>query len=63
MFAVDEASVEAIRQAFEERGELTAAVELRRRFPGIGDVGRARQLGRVILARKPISDRPAVNPR
>ena len=32
MFAVDEA---AIRRVFTEEGELSAIVELRRRFPGV----------------------------
>ena len=35
MFVVSEADAAAIRTAFEQRGELSAAVELRRRFPGI----------------------------
>lgn len=33
MFAVDEAAAEAIRKAYQERGELAAVVELRRYFP------------------------------
>jgi len=33
MFSVDEATAEAVRKVFEERGELAAAVELRRHFP------------------------------
>jgi hypothetical protein len=37
MVSVDEMTVEAIRQVFEESGELSAAVELRRHFPGITD--------------------------
>jgi len=35
MFAVDEADVAAIRRVFTEEGELSAIVELRRRFPGV----------------------------
>ena len=48
MFAVDEATVEAVRRALDESGELAAAVELRRRFPGIPDIARARQHVRII---------------
>ena len=33
MFAVDEATAAAIRNAFNERGELSAIVEFRRHFP------------------------------
>ena len=35
MFTVSEAEASAIRAVYEQRGELSAAVELRRRFPGI----------------------------
>jgi hypothetical protein len=42
MFSVDDASVSAIRQALEEGGEFAAAIELRRRFPGIQDNEQAR---------------------
>jgi hypothetical protein len=42
MFVVDEATAEAIRQAYVESGELSAIVELRRRFPGITDNENAR---------------------
>ena len=41
MFVVSEAEAAAIRTAFEQRGELSAAVELRRRFPGIIDNAQA----------------------
>jgi hypothetical protein len=33
MFSVTEADAAAIRAVYEKRGELSAAVELRRRFP------------------------------
>jgi hypothetical protein len=33
----------AIRTAFEQEGELSAAIELRRRFPGITDNAEARE--------------------
>jgi hypothetical protein len=48
MFAVDEATAEAVRRAFEADGELAAAVELRRHFPGIADLAQARLHVRVI---------------
>jgi hypothetical protein len=36
-----------------ERGEFAAAVELRRRFPGIGDTAQARECARTIANWKP----------
>ena len=35
MYVVTEADAAAIREAYETGGELSAAIELRRRFPGI----------------------------
>jgi hypothetical protein len=37
MFVVTEADAAAIRAIFEQEGELSAAIELRRRFPGVTD--------------------------
>jgi hypothetical protein len=37
MFIVTEADAAAIRAVFDREGELSAAIELRRRFPGITD--------------------------
>jgi hypothetical protein len=37
MFAVTDEDAAAIRTAFEQEGELSAAIELRRRFPLITD--------------------------
>jgi hypothetical protein len=34
MFVVTEADAAAIRDVFHQKGELSAAIELRRRFPG-----------------------------
>ena len=48
MFMVTEADATAIRAAFHENGELSAAVELRRRFPGITDHAKARECVRTI---------------
>jgi hypothetical protein len=38
MFCVSEAQAAIIRAAFEQRGELSAVVELRRLFPGLGNM-------------------------
>jgi len=35
MFVVSDAEAAAIRAVFQERGELSATLELRRRFPGL----------------------------
>ena len=48
MFAVSEDEAAAIRTAYEQEGELSAAVELRRLFPGITDNAKARECARVI---------------
>ena len=37
MFCVSEDEATAIRTAFEQEGELSAGIELRRLFPGITD--------------------------
>ena len=42
MFVVTEADAAAIRAVFNQEGELSAAIELRRRFPGITDNAKAR---------------------
>ena len=42
MFLVTEADADAIRTAFEQEGELSAVIELRRRFRGIQDNAMAR---------------------
>ena len=48
MFAVDEETAEAIRRAFNEGGELSAVVELRRHYPAITDNAKARLCVRII---------------
>ena len=53
MFVVTEADAYAIRAVFEQRGEFAAAVELRRRFPGITDTAQARECARTIADWKP----------
>jgi hypothetical protein len=54
MFAVDEATARAIRDALEQGGELSAVAELRRRFPLITDNTEARRCVRTIAGWKPL---------
>ena len=54
MFVVTEADVAAIRAVYQQRGEFSAAVELRRRFPGITDNAEARECARAIANWKPL---------
>ena len=53
MFSVSEAEAAAIRQAYEQVGELSAVVELRRLFPGIPDNENARRCVRSIASWQP----------
>ena len=48
MFCVSEDEATTIRAAFEQEGEMSAGIELRRLFPGITDGARAREMARVI---------------
>jgi len=59
MFVVTEADAAAIRTVFEQEGELSAAIELRRRFPGIGDNENARRCARSIAGWTPLAELPA----
>jgi hypothetical protein len=54
MFCVSEAEAAAIRTAYEQGGELSAAVELRRLFPGITDNENARRCARSIASWGPL---------
>jgi hypothetical protein len=54
MFVVTEADAAAIRAIFNEEGELSAVIELRRRFPGIGDNTKARACARTIAGWTPL---------
>jgi hypothetical protein len=58
MFLVTEADADAIRAIFNEEGELSAAIELRRRFPGITDNAKARAHVRTIAGWKPLPSPP-----
>jgi hypothetical protein len=54
MFCVDDTAAAAIRQAFNEGGELAAAIELRRHFPGITDNANARRCACAVAGWTPI---------
>jgi len=54
MFVITEADAVAIRAIFDGEGELSAAIELRRRFPGIIDNAKARACVRLIAGWKPL---------
>ena len=54
MFVVSEEAAAAIRAIFEQEGELSAAIELRRRFPGVTDNTRARACARTIAGWQPL---------
>ena len=58
MFVVTEADAAAIRAAFDKGGELSAAIELSRLFPGITDNAQARECARTIASWKPLPERP-----
>jgi hypothetical protein len=59
MFMVSEADADAIRTVYEQDGELSAAIELRRRFPGIIDNATARECARTIAGWTPRLEPPA----
>jgi hypothetical protein len=59
MFTVSEVDAAAIRTAYEQGGELSAAIELRRLFPGITDNENARRCARSIAGWTPLPVQPA----
>jgi hypothetical protein len=59
MFLVNETDAAAIRAIFEKEGELSAAIELRRLFPGVTDNARARECARSIAGWAPLPAAPA----
>jgi len=63
MYVVTEADAAAIREVDERDGELSAAIELRRRFPGITDNAKAREQARAIAGWQPLPSRPQRAPR
>jgi hypothetical protein len=58
MFVVSEAEAIAIRTAFDRGGEMLAAVELRRLFPGVSDNAWAQDCARTIAGWKPLAPPP-----
>jgi hypothetical protein len=58
MFVVSEEAAAAIRAIFNEHGELSAAIELRRLFPGIIDNENARLCTRAIAGWQPLPPKP-----
>jgi hypothetical protein len=54
MFVVSEETATAIRTLFEQEGELSAAIEVRRLFPGITDNAEARTCARTVAGWKPM---------
>ena len=54
MMVVTEAEAAAIRAAYEQRGEFSAAVELRRLFPAVTDTAQARACARAIAGWTPL---------
>jgi hypothetical protein len=63
MFVVTEVDAAAIRAILSQEGELSAAIELRRRFPGIIDNAKARVFARSIAGWTPLPVRPRPVPR
>jgi hypothetical protein len=63
MFVVSEEAAVAIRAAYEQEGELSAAIEVRRLFPGITDNARARECARTIAGWKPLPSAACQIPR
>ena len=53
MFVITAADAAAIRAIFNEEGEMSATIELRRRFPGLTDNARARECARTIAGWTP----------
>jgi hypothetical protein len=58
MFVITEADAAAIRAIFDQEGELSAAIELRRRFPGITDNAKARTCAQSIAGWTPLPTHP-----
>ncbi len=57
MVSLSEDEITSVRKAFDTGGEFAASVELRRLFPGITDLQKARQCVRTIISwSRPASD-------
>jgi hypothetical protein len=57
MFVISEEEAAAIRATYEQRGEFSAAIELRQLFPGITDNAQARECARTIASWRPLPKR------
>jgi hypothetical protein len=57
MFVVTKAQAAKLRATYEQRGEFSAAVELRQLFPGIADIAQARLCVRTIAGWRPLPKR------
>jgi hypothetical protein len=57
MFVISEAEAAAIRATYKQRGEFSAAIELRQLFPGIADNAQARECVRTIVSWRPLPKR------
>ena len=58
MFTVTETEAAVIRRVFEEEGELSAMIEVRRLFLGITDDVEARDCARTIAGWRPVPVAP-----
>jgi hypothetical protein len=58
MYVVSEADAAAIRTLFEQEGEFAAAIELRRRYPGITNNEQAREQARTIAGWTSLPETP-----
>jgi hypothetical protein len=61
MFCVTEAEAATIRTVYDLHGEMSAAVELRRMFPGVTGNAAARACARTIAGWKPLPCDPAAS--
>jgi hypothetical protein len=58
MFTVDESTADAMRHAYENDGEFSTVVAVRRHFPGVADNANARLCVRAIAGWKPLPPLP-----
>jgi hypothetical protein len=56
MFVVNEADAAAIRAVYDQEGKCSAAIELRRLFPGITDDAKAQEYARAIAGWTPLPE-------
>jgi hypothetical protein len=58
MFVITETDAAAIRTIFNQEGELSAAIELRRRSPGVAHNAKARACARSVAGWTPLPVQP-----